>query len=63
MAWYCSGSTNSELVENLFKEGLIKDERVKEAMMKVSRKYYLHRTPTIYNQRKKGKCLATNDGF
>lgn len=36
MAWYCSGSTNTELVENLFKVGLIKNERVKEAMLGVS---------------------------
>lgn len=36
MAWYCSGSTNTELVENLFKVGLIKDERVKNAMIGVS---------------------------
>lgn len=36
MAWYCSGSTNIELVENLFKVGLIKDERVKTAMLGVS---------------------------
>ena len=36
MAWYCSGSTNTELVENLFKVGLIKNERVKEAMLRVS---------------------------
>lgn len=36
MAWYCSGSTNTELVENLFKVGLIKDERVKDAMLGVS---------------------------
>jgi protein-L-isoaspartate(D-aspartate) O-methyltransferase len=35
MAWYCSGSTNSDLVENLFQEGLIKDARVKDAMMRV----------------------------
>jgi protein-L-isoaspartate(D-aspartate) O-methyltransferase len=35
MAWYCSGSTNTELVENLFKGGLIKDERVKDAMLSV----------------------------
>lgn len=38
MAWYCSGSTNTELVENLFKVGLIKNHRVKEAMLGVSRK-------------------------
>lgn len=36
MAWYCSGSTNAELVENLFKVGLVKNERVKEAMLRVS---------------------------
>jgi protein-L-isoaspartate(D-aspartate) O-methyltransferase len=36
MAWYCSGSTNTELVENMYKGGLIKHERVKEAMMGVS---------------------------
>lgn len=36
MAWYCSGSTNTELVENLFKVDLIKDERVKGAMLGVS---------------------------
>lgn len=36
MAWYCSGSTNSELVENLFKANLIKNGRVKEAMLGVS---------------------------
>jgi len=37
MAWYCSGSSNTELVENLFKGGLIKDGRVKEAMLGVRR--------------------------
>jgi protein-L-isoaspartate(D-aspartate) O-methyltransferase len=36
MAWYCSGTTNAELIENLFKEGLIKSDRVKKAMMGVS---------------------------
>lgn len=36
MAWYCSGSTNNELVENLVKVDLIKNERVKEAMLGVS---------------------------
>jgi cell division protein YceG involved in septum cleavage len=36
MAWYCSGSSNNELIENLSKEGLIKNERVKRAMMAVS---------------------------
>jgi hypothetical protein len=37
MAWYCSGSTNTELIENLFKAELFQNERVKEAMLGVSR--------------------------
>lgn len=36
MAWFCSGSTNTELIENLSKAGLIQNERVKEAMIGVS---------------------------
>jgi hypothetical protein len=41
MAWYCSGSTNTELIENLFKAGLIRDERVKDAMIGVSILMYI----------------------
>lgn len=40
MAWYCSGSTNNELVENLVKVELIKNQRVKEAMLGVSCRNY-----------------------
>jgi len=35
MAWRCSGSSNKELVENLFKNGLITSSRVRDAMMMV----------------------------
>lgn len=35
MAWYSSGGSNAELVENLWRNGLIKEERVKEAFLKV----------------------------
>jgi protein-L-isoaspartate(D-aspartate) O-methyltransferase len=35
MAWRCSGSSNKELVENLFKNGLITSSRVRDAMMRV----------------------------
>ncbi|KAL4882315.1 protein-L-isoaspartate O-methyltransferase [Aspergillus karnatakaensis] len=45
MAWYCSGSTNNELIENLSREGLIKDERVKRAMMAVDRGHYAPSRP------------------
>ncbi|KAJ5555477.1 Protein-L-isoaspartate(D-aspartate) O-methyltransferase [Penicillium sp. DV-2018c] len=45
MAWYCSGSTNTELIENLFKAGLIQNERVKEAMIGVDRAHYAPSRP------------------
>ncbi|KAG0647104.1 L-isoaspartate(D-aspartate) O-methyltransferase [Hyphodiscus hymeniophilus] len=40
MAWTCSGRTNAELVENLFRKGLIRSEIVKGAMEKVDRAHY-----------------------
>jgi protein-L-isoaspartate(D-aspartate) O-methyltransferase len=40
MAWRSSGSTNEGLVSNLARNGLIKSDRVKEAMMKVDRAHY-----------------------
>ncbi|PYH75970.1 protein-L-isoaspartate O-methyltransferase [Aspergillus uvarum CBS 121591] len=45
MAWYCSGSTNSELVENLYRTGLIKSERVRDAMKGVDRAHYAPSRP------------------
>ncbi|KAK6206387.1 protein-L-isoaspartate O-methyltransferase [Colletotrichum tabaci] len=35
MAWRSSGATNEELVENMWKRGLIKDQRVKDAFLKL----------------------------
>lgn len=35
MAWRCSGETNESLIENMWKNGLITDARVKEAFLKV----------------------------
>ncbi|KAL2816858.1 protein-L-isoaspartate O-methyltransferase [Aspergillus cavernicola] len=45
MAWRCSGATNNELVENLVRKGLIKNERVKRAMMAVDRGHYAPSRP------------------
>ncbi|CAF0855681.1 unnamed protein product [Adineta steineri] len=36
-AWHSSGSTHQELIENLYKNGLITDERIKNAMLQVDR--------------------------
>ncbi|KAH7129425.1 protein-L-isoaspartate O-methyltransferase [Dactylonectria estremocensis] len=40
MAWTCSGATNAALVDNMWKNGLITDARVKEAFLKVDRAHY-----------------------
>ncbi|KAH8687287.1 protein-L-isoaspartate O-methyltransferase [Tricladium varicosporioides] len=45
MAWRSSGHSNTELIENLFRNGLIKTERVRDAFMKVDRAHY---TPHQY---------------
>ncbi|PKY07684.1 protein-L-isoaspartate O-methyltransferase [Aspergillus campestris IBT 28561] len=45
MAWYCSGSSNTEMIENLYRTGLIKNERVKDAMLKVDRGHYAPSRP------------------
>ncbi|KAL1303179.1 hypothetical protein AAFC00_006605 [Neodothiora populina] len=40
MAWRSTGKSNDELIENLFRNGLITSERVKEAMKGVDRAHY-----------------------
>ncbi|KAF6808934.1 hypothetical protein CSOJ01_07204 [Colletotrichum sojae] len=40
MAWRSSGASNKDLVENMWRHGLIKDQRVKEAFLKVDRAHY-----------------------
>ncbi|KAL6400276.1 hypothetical protein AUP68_15974 [Ilyonectria robusta] len=40
MAWTCSGATNTALIENMWKNGLITDSRIKEAFLKVDRANY-----------------------
>ncbi|KAI7850988.1 protein-L-isoaspartate O-methyltransferase [Circinella umbellata] len=45
MAWRCSGETNLELVDNLFRKGIIKSNRVLEAMKAVDRNDYAPRRP------------------
>ncbi|KUI63007.1 putative protein-L-isoaspartate O-methyltransferase [Cytospora mali] len=45
MAWRSHGSTNEELVEQLWRNGLITDERVKGAFLKVDRAHYAPSSP------------------
>jgi len=40
MSWRSSGSSNADLINNLYKNGIIKNERVKEAMLKVDRGFF-----------------------
>ncbi|KAK8162940.1 protein-L-isoaspartate O-methyltransferase-like protein [Phyllosticta citrichinensis] len=40
MAWACSGSSNSELINNMAAAGLITSDRVKRAMLEVDRAHY-----------------------
>lgn len=45
MAWRSSGSNNTNLVENLARNGIIKNERVMSSMKKVDRGHYVKVNP------------------
>ncbi|EFY97875.2 protein-L-isoaspartate(D-aspartate) O-methyltransferase [Metarhizium robertsii] len=45
MAWRCSGGSNEQLIENLWRSGLITDPRAKEAFLKVDRAHYAPHSP------------------
>ncbi|KAK4556304.1 hypothetical protein LTR86_006448 [Recurvomyces mirabilis] len=45
MAWRSSGSSNETLIENLARNGLIKQDRVKKAMLAVDRAHYTPHAP------------------
>ncbi|KAF2466720.1 protein-L-isoaspartate O-methyltransferase [Lindgomyces ingoldianus] len=45
MAWRSSGSTNAGLVNNLAQNGLITNDRVKDAMLQVDRSHYAPTSP------------------
>ncbi|RDA95677.1 hypothetical protein CP533_1257 [Ophiocordyceps camponoti-saundersi (nom. inval.)] len=45
MAWRCSGLSNAALVENLWRHGLITEEVVKEAFLRVDRAHYAPTNP------------------
>ncbi|KAK2747904.1 hypothetical protein FQN57_001495 [Myotisia sp. PD_48] len=45
MAWYCTGTTNELLIENLFSAGLVRSQRIKQAMLGVDRAKYCPTNP------------------
>jgi protein-L-isoaspartate(D-aspartate) O-methyltransferase len=51
MAWRSSGSTHQELIENLHRNGLITDERIKNAMLQVDRADFTDQKSDAYSDR------------
>ncbi|KAJ1504367.1 hypothetical protein HMI54_004607 [Coelomomyces lativittatus] len=41
MAWRCSGISNSKLIDNLFAAGIINKDRIRQAMLRVDRAYFV----------------------
>lgn len=48
MAWRSHGTDNKSLVENLYKNGIIKSNKVKEAMLQTDRAFYANSSLFIY---------------
>ncbi|CAF0801967.1 unnamed protein product [Adineta ricciae] len=51
MAWRSSGASHIELIENLYKNGLIKDQRIKQAMLEVDRADFTQQKNDAYEDR------------
>ncbi|VDK77903.1 unnamed protein product [Litomosoides sigmodontis] len=58
MAWRSHGESNASLVENLCRNGLFKDERVRTTMLRVDRADFCPRNPYLDNPEPIG-CNAT----
>ncbi|KAA8894278.1 protein-L-isoaspartate O-methyltransferase [Sphaerosporella brunnea] len=61
MSWRCTGQTNAELVNNLFRNGLIKSERVRNAFNAVDRGHFSKAEPYSDAPQRIG-CDATISG-
>ena len=51
MAWRSSGASHRELIENLYRNGLIKDQRIKEAMLQTDRADFTEHKSDAYDDR------------
>ncbi|KAF1808483.1 protein-L-isoaspartate O-methyltransferas-like protein [Eremomyces bilateralis CBS 781.70] len=47
MAWRSTGGSNSELINNLYQNGMIDSAKVKDAMLGVDRAHYAPQTPYV----------------
>jgi protein-L-isoaspartate(D-aspartate) O-methyltransferase len=60
MSWQCGSNTNEGLVQNLYKNKLIKTPFIRDAMLKVDRKNYL-RLPGTFSEAYSDTPLPLND--
>lgn len=51
MAWHSSGSTHRELIENVYRNGFIKDDRIFNAMLRVDRADFTDQQSGAYSDR------------
>lgn len=54
MAWRSSGATNADLIENLWRNGMLKSPAAKEAFLRVDRAHYCPVPATAYQDRPQG---------
>ncbi len=57
MAWRSSGGSHRELIENLYRNGLIKDQRIKESMLRVDRADFTDHKSDAYEDRPQSSNL------
>jgi hypothetical protein len=52
MAWRCTGSTNTELIENMARSKLINDDAVKQAFLKVRTQSHMAVDISLFSRNK-----------
>ena len=59
MAWRSSGGSHRELIENLYRNGLIKETRIKEAMLQVDRGDFTDQKSDAYDDRPQSSKVSS----
>ena len=57
MAWRSSGGSHRELIENLYRNGLIKDQSIKEVMLQTDRADFTDHKSDAYEDRPQSSTM------
>uniref|UniRef100_A0A7N5P1Q0 Protein-L-isoaspartate(D-aspartate) O-methyltransferase-like n=1 Tax=Ailuropoda melanoleuca TaxID=9646 RepID=A0A7N5P1Q0_AILME len=63
MAWTSTGKTHAELINNLYKNGVIKSQRIFDVLLATDRAHYIKYFPYMDSPQSIGYKLWTSETF